>query len=179
MTPPPPRHFQYPVPPCVYEESRARAYAGRQRRQRQRQAGRRQATQLQRQRQFRQRRQRGSGSGNGSATATATAGGSGANGNGGSGRQYKAAKRGKNARKHASRINTQPQAQTPLKTRYTASAVQFTQTAAPTHEKTVVVWHNNTAVVKQHKNAKLSAKHTKTQKCTRKKACNTAQAVVL
>lgn len=27
MTPPPPRHFQYPVPPpCAYMESRARAY---------------------------------------------------------------------------------------------------------------------------------------------------------
>jgi hypothetical protein len=46
---------------------------------------------------------------------------------GSNGRQYKAAKRGKNARKHANRPTTQPQAQTPLKTLYTASAVQFTQ----------------------------------------------------
>lgn len=27
MTPPPPRHLKYPVPPCVYMESRARVYA--------------------------------------------------------------------------------------------------------------------------------------------------------
>lgn len=71
MTPPPPRHFQYPVPPCVYKESRAHMQAD-------------------------------------SSGSTAT-------------------------------------------------------------RKTVVVWHNNTAVEKQYKNAKLSAKHTKTQECTRKK----------
>lgn len=27
VTPPPPRHFQYPVPSCVYKESRAHTYA--------------------------------------------------------------------------------------------------------------------------------------------------------
>ena len=82
----------------------------------------------------------------------------GANGDRNRKRQYKAAKRGKNERKPTSRATTQPQAQTPLKTAYTASAVQFTQAAAPTHEKTGIVLHNNTAVVKAHKNAKLSIK---------------------
>lgn len=103
----------------------------------------------------------------------------GANGYGHGGRRFDALQVGKNERKQTSRATTQPQAQTPLKTLYTASAVQFTQAAAPPHEKTVVVWHNNTAVGKQYKNAKLSAKHTKTQECTRKKACNAVQAGVL
>lgn len=83
----------------------------------------------------------------------------GASGNRKRKRQYKAAKRGKNARKHASRPTTQPQAQTPLKTAYTASAVQFTQTATPTHEKTYTLYNNHT------KTSRLSGKHTKTQNC--------------
>lgn len=65
-------------------------------------------------------------------------------GNGSSGRQYKAAKRGKNARKHANRINTRQQPQTPLKTLYTAPAVQVTQATAPTHEKTYTLYNNHT-----------------------------------
>ena len=151
MTPPPPRHFQYPVPPCVYEESRARAYAGRQR-QRQRQAG-------------------GS-SGNGGSAAAVQA----AAGNGNGGRQYKAAKRGKNARKHASRINTQPQAQTPLKTRYTASAVQFTQAE---HQHTKKHTHCTITTQKQADCRETTQKRKTVYKNKRKKACNTVQAGVL
>ena len=83
----------------------------------------------------------------------------GASGNRKRKRQYKAAKRGKNARKHASRINTRPQAQTPLKTALAASAVQFTPTATPTPTKTGIVLHNDTAVGKAYKNAKLSIKN--------------------
>lgn len=81
-----------------------------------------------------------------------------ANGNGNGGRRFDALQGGKNARKHANRINTRQQAQTRLKTLYTASAVQFTPTAAPTPTKTGNVWHNNTAVCKPHKNAKMSIK---------------------
>lgn len=65
---------------------------------------------------------------------------------------------GKNERKRANRINTRPQAQTRLKTAYTASAVQFTPTATPTPTKTGIMLHNNTAVGKTHKNAKMSIK---------------------
>ena len=45
---------------------------------------------------------------------------------------------------------------TPLKTAHTASAVQFTQ--APTPTKTGIVLHNDTAVGKAYKNAKMSIK---------------------
>lgn len=82
----------------------------------------------------------------------------GANGNGNGGRRFDALQRGKNARKHANRTNTRQQAQTPLKTLYTSSAVQFTPRPTPTPTKTGIVLHNNTAVCKPHKNAKLSIK---------------------
>lgn len=85
----------------------------------------------------RQFRQRSAGSATAAAAGrqrgSAASGGSGRrqrrqrNGNGNGGRHCNALQGGKNARKHASRINTQTQAQTPLKTLYTASAVQFTQ----------------------------------------------------
>lgn len=138
-----------------------------------RQAGRRQAT---------QRNGNGSSGNGGSAAVQLQAAGScsngrRANGNGNGGRQYKAAKRGKNARKHASRINTQTQAQTPLKTLYTASAVQFTQTAAPTHEKK----HTNCTITTQKQvDCRESTQKRKTvYKNKRKKACNAVRAGVL
>ena len=122
VTPPPPRHFQYPVPPllpCGSGGSSGSA-AGRQ------------AT-----------------AGNGSATAA------------GSGRQYKAAKRGKNARKHASRPTTQPLAQRRFKRvtrrRRFSSRKRSTNTRKKRTLCSITIQKRKT-VGKTHKNARVYEK---------------------